>query len=129
MKNLYFSVLVLLSVILLSFGACNSSSNTSGKAKYKARFEVKALCSNYTFSVVEGSIDPSLVMAGYTDEHSGKTYKNAFGVKNPCLIPADLKEGDTFYFIIDANPPKNECIVCMAYYPTPEKKLDIKVVK
>lgn len=129
MKNLFVSTLVFMSVILLSFTACKSSNNVSGKKVYKARFEVKALCSNYTFSVIEGNIDPSLVVANYKDETTGKSYKNAFAVKNPCIIPTNLKEGDTFYFVIDDNPPKNECVVCMAYYPTPSKSLDIKIVK
>lgn len=109
--------------------ACNSNHSMGGKTKYKARFEVAGICSNYTFSVVEGNIDTSLVVANWTDPQTDKTYKNAFGVKNPCILPADLKQGDTFYFVIDENPPKNECIVCMAYYPTPEKSLDIKIVK
>ena len=101
----------------------------TGKKKYKARFEIAGICSNYTFTVIEGDIDTSLIVAKWTDENTKRTYKNAFTVKNPCLLPKSLKVGDTFYFVIDTNPPKNECIVCMAFYPVPPKRLDIKIVK
>ena len=120
---------MLMSIILLSFGACNDSNNSLGTKKYKARFEVAGMCSNYTFRVIGGDIDPALVEQSWTHPDTKKTYKNAFTVKNPCILPHELKEGDTFDFIIDTNPPKSECVVCMAYYPTPDKKLDIKVVK
>lgn len=129
MKNLYLSAIVFISVIFLGLTACNSNKNVSGQKKYKARFEVKALCSNYTFSVIEGNIDTTLVVANWQNPQTKKIYKNAFALANPCILPSNLKEGDTFYFVIDDNPPKNECIVCMAYYPTPSKSLNIKIVK
>lgn len=119
--------LFLLMVVAISFGCKNSGK--AGTKKYKARFEIAGICSNYTFSVIEGDIDTSLVVANWTDETTKRTYKNAFTVKNPCLLPKGLKVGDTFDFVIDTNPPKNDCVVCMAYYPVPPKSLDIKVVK
>jgi len=119
--------LVVVVIAGVSFGCKNRSA--SGEKKYRAKFEIAGICSNYTFSVVEGEIDTSFVAPKWTDETTGRTYKNAFAVKNPCLLPKGLKVGDTFSFVIDTNPPKNECVVCLAYYPVPPKSLDIKVVQ
>ena len=119
----------LIALVAVFFYGCAENSNPSGQAKYKARLEVAGICSNYTFSVIEGNIDTSLVVAEWTDPQTDKTYKNAFAVKNPCILPTGIKKGDVFSFVINANPSKSECAVCMAYYPTPPKSLDIKVVK
>ena len=125
--NKIFTGIIIFLLVIITFSCSNNGKN--GTKKYKGKLEIAGICSNYTFSVIEGNIDTALVVPVWTDENTGKTYRNAFAVKNPCLLPSGLKEGDTFDFIIDANPPKNECIVCMAYYPTPPKSLDIKVVK
>jgi len=124
MKRIIF--LSALSVLILSASDCNNKSEK--QEKYKARFEIKAICSNYTFSLIEGKMDTSKVEANWTDENTGKSYKNAFAVSNPCDIPESMKQGDEFYFVIDTIRTK-ECIVCMAYYPKPQKVLSIKIVK
>ncbi|GAB3421893.1 hypothetical protein [Niabella aquatica] len=110
--------------------SCNNKTRIpSGTApQLKARFEVAGLCANYTFSLVEGSLDTSLIEAAWTNPQTGKTYKNAFGLVTACGLPAHLKEGDTFYFEIDKNEPE-QCAVCMAYYPAPTKKLHIKILE
>ncbi|HTG55695.1 MAG TPA: hypothetical protein VL943_05485 [Niabella sp.] len=126
MKNFLFG-----SLLFLTISSCNNktapvSNNKNGKMK--ARFEVSGLCSNYTFSLLEGSKDTSLVEASWTNPQTDSTYTNAFGVKNPCDLPEGLKVGDEFYFELDNDRP-NRCMVCMAYYPTPAKKLNIKVLE
>lgn len=95
---------------------------------YKGRLEIKAACMNYTISIQNKNFDTSLVVRNWTDETTGKTYKNAFGLGSRCTFPDSLKEGDEFYFTIDSTSKQN-CSVCMMYYPTPEKKLSIKVLK
>lgn len=119
--------LIVIVVAITTFVSCGHKA-TTGTSRLKARFEVKGLCSNYTFSIIEGRLDTSLVEASWTNPQTNKTYKNAFGLVSACDLPASLKEGDTFYFEIDKNEPK-QCAVCMAYYPTPEKKLNIKVLE
>lgn len=119
-----FILLSVLATIVLSSGDCNTN-KTAGR--YKGRLEVKALCMNYTISVIEGDIDTSLVVHEWTDETTGKTYKNAFRLGSPCTFPQTINAGDEFYFTIDSSAVQN-CAVCMAYYPTPSKKLPIKVV-
>lgn len=136
-----FILLSLFSTLMLSNSDCkkkkNNTDDTGGKPatkeevqdkRYKGRLEVAGICKNYTITVQEGDIDPKLVAAEWTDETTQKKYTNAFRLGNPCAFPATIKAGDTFYFIID-NSPQQECMVCMAYYPTPSKALSIKVVE
>ncbi len=125
MKAYFFATLV-----FVIAGSCSNkttpASNHNGKMK--ARFEVSGICSNYTFSLIEGNKDTSLVEASWTNPQTDTTYTHAFGVKNPCDLPEGLKVGDEFYFELDNGRP-NRCMVCMAYYPTPAKKLNIKVLE
>ncbi|HEV7781928.1 MAG TPA: hypothetical protein VGO58_11725, partial [Chitinophagaceae bacterium] len=94
---------------------------------YKGRLEIKGICSNYTIKLLEGDIDTMKIAANWTDESSGKSHTNVFGLKNPCSFPASIKQGDEFNFAIDT-AKSNDCIVCDAYYPTPPRSLQIKVL-
>lgn len=94
---------------------------------FKGRLEIKALCMNYTISVLDGNIDTSLVESNWTDEHTGKTYSNVFALGSVCSFPDSIKQGDEFYFKIDTSETER-CAVCLAYYPKPVKKLGIKVI-
>lgn len=120
--------IILAAIFMLSVSAenCNGK-KTSGEKRLKGKLEIKALCMNYTLSLVEGDLDKELVEANWTDESTGKQYKNAFGLGSPCNFPDTLNEGDEFYFTIDSTLTQ-ECAVCMAYYPTPAKKLKIKIL-
>ncbi|MCD2426233.1 hypothetical protein LQ567_25835 [Niabella pedocola] len=123
------SGLMMLVVVLQAFTACSSKASKGGSAKLKARFEVAGMCSNYTFSVIEGRVNPGLVEATWTNPQTNKTYWKAFGISNPCNFPSNIKEGDTFYFEIVPAEKDSKCAVCMAFYPTPGKKLNIKVIQ
>lgn len=96
---------------------------------YKAKLEIKAICMNYTLRLVEGSIDTSLISGNWMDETTHKTYQNVFALGNPCTFPATIQQGQDFNFVIDTTSAQKQCAVCMAYYPTPPKKLFIKVVE
>lgn len=96
--------------------------------RFTGKLEVAGICKNYTISVIEGAIDKKLIVDEWTDESTQKKYSNAFRLGNPCDFPATIKAGDTFHFVIDTSEAK-ECMVCMAYYPTPSKSLSIKVVE
>ena len=121
----FFILLSCFATLLLSNSDCSKKKVAE---KYKAKLEVAGICMNYTISVIEGKIDPSLVVASWTDETSHKSYTNVFKLGNPCDFPSSIKAGDEFYFTIDTTQGKN-CAVCMAYYPTPSKKLSIKVAE
>ena len=132
----------LLSILVLSNSDCKKKNKTgaapetttpgnkdaAAPEKYKGRLEVAGICKNYTISVTDGNIDKKLVVEEWTDEATGKKYSNAFKLGNPCEFPEQLKAGSEFYFVIDTSQQK-ECMVCMAYYPTPPKSLSIKVVE
>lgn len=118
---------ILSSLFLLTASADKCSSKKTDSSRYKARLEIKALCMNYTLRQIEGPVDTSKIAANWTDESTGKSYTNVFALANPCDFPDSIKQGDEFYFTIDTAKEKN-CAVCMAYYPTPPKKLFIKVI-
>src|SRR5574337_1288151 len=120
-------LLVLSSFILLSSSTKSCKEQELAKGCYKGKLEIKALCMNYTISIQSKNFDTSTVAANWTDESTGKSYKNVFGLASRCTFPDSLKEGDEFYFTIDTTSVQN-CMVCMAYYPTPSKKLSIKVL-
>jgi len=102
-----------------------STSNTMGC--YKGRLEVKGGCMNYTITITSPNFDTSLVMPGWTDENTGKTYRNVFALKSRCTFPDNINAGDEFYFMIDSTSVQN-CAICLMYYPVPPKKLSIKVI-
>jgi hypothetical protein len=120
----------LLPVFFLTVSAdgCHRKGKNNNTGIYKGRLEIKALCMNYTIKVMEGNIDTSLTVASWTDPTTQKPYTNVFALGSPCNFPPTIQAGDEFNFSIDASPVLN-CPVCMAYYPTPPKKLSIKVVE
>jgi hypothetical protein len=120
-------LLLLSSFILLSASTKSCKEKALPPGCYKGRLEIKALCMNYTISIQSKNFDTAMVVANWTDESTGKNYKNVFGLGSRCTFPDSLKEGDEFYFTIDTTSVQN-CMVCMAYYPTPAKKLSIRVV-
>jgi hypothetical protein len=115
-------------IFFLTISADKCDKKKKAGSVYKAKLEIKALCMNYTIKVVEGNIDTSLIVANWTNEATGKTHTNVFALGSPCTFPSSIQQGDEFYFSIDTAAVKN-CAVCMAYYPTPPKKLSIKVVE
>ena len=120
----------LLALLVIIFSLTISADGCKKKKSgvYKGKLEIKALCMNYTIRVLEGNPDTSMVTGNWTDETTNKSYTNVFGLGSPCTFPTTLKEGDEFYFQIDTAADRN-CAVCMAFYPTPPKKLSIKVVE
>jgi hypothetical protein len=133
--NLFISVVICF--LMLSGFQCQKRINgypqdqlrtSDGEQCYKGKLVIKAMCMNYTISVISGKIDKSLIQQTWTDKSTGKTHHNVFALGSQCSFPADIKEGDEFYFkIVGKSDP--DCVVCMAYYPTPEKKLSIAVLK
>ena len=124
MKGILISAFAAL--LITSEDKCNNKNLADGC--YKGKLEVKGICSNYTIRVTQGDIDSSLVAASWTDENTGKTYKNVFALDSPCSFPADIEEGEEFYFTIKKEKDK-DCNVCMAFYPVPPKRLAITVSK
>ncbi len=123
-------------ILLLSLGFASTitadgckRASANADSCFKGRLEIKAQCMNYTIKVLDGKIDTSRVAGTWTDESTGKIHTNVFRLASICSFPPDLKEGDEFYFTIDSAPRSGDCVVCMAYYPTPPKELSIVVQK
>ena len=114
-------------VAVVSSGfTCNKDDARRISGCLKGKLEIKGICMNYVISIKEGDIDPSLLEATWQDPVTGNTYQNVFALSSPCNFPAAIDEGDEFYFyVMDKSP--GDCAVCMAYSPTPQKKLPIIV--
>jgi len=119
---------ILAALFFLIVSAKNCGEKKMDGTLYKGVLEIKALCMNYTIRLTEGKIDTSMIAATWSDEHTGKSYVNVFGLSNPCDFPASIKQGDEFYFSVESTKSEKDCIVCMAYYPTPPKRLSIKII-
>jgi len=115
-----------ISALTISADQCGKKKSQLGGA-FKAKLETKGICMNYTLRLLEGEIDTSMINASWTDESTGKSYNNVFGLGSPCSFPKNIEQGDDFYFLIDTSQ-KQQCAVCLAYYPSPPRKLSIKVV-
>jgi len=119
-------LILIAAIAALPFSKQSCKKNTATPNCFKGRLEVKGICSNYTIKLVEGKVDTSMIAAEWKDEVTGKNHSNVFALGSPCTFPATLNEGDEFYFTIDTT--RQQCAVCMAYYPKPEKALSIKVL-
>jgi len=122
-------MIILSAVFALTIAAdkcCEKKEEADGI--YKGKLEIKALCMNYTIKVIEGNKDTSLISSAWTDEVTGKSYTHVFALGSLCTFPSSIQEGDEFYFKIDSSAKEN-CPVCLAYYPKPPKKLSIKVIE
>lgn len=104
---------------------CNKESMVAAEC-FKGRLEVKGMCANYTIALLEGDMDPSKIVASWTDENTGKTYKNVFALGSACSFPDAIQEGQEFYFVLGA--ADQNCAVCQAFYPKPAKALSIQVL-
>jgi len=124
MKKLFQLALLVASLFLFSF-QCKKKNPSAGC--FKGRLEVQGICMNYTIKLLKGDLDPSLIESSWTDESTGKTYQDVFRLENICEFPSGIKQGDEFYFQIETNPSEG-CSTCFAYYPTPSKRLAIRVL-
>lgn len=122
--------LLLLGAALIAMAATTKNcrnKETFEPGCFKGRLEVKGGCMNYTIALTGGDLDSTLFVPAWTDESTGKNYKNVFALGSRCNFPDTLNAGDEFYFKIDSTTVQN-CSVCMMYYPVPPKKLSIKVL-
>ncbi|MDB5205343.1 MAG: hypothetical protein JWR72_418 [Flavisolibacter sp.] len=124
MKIFLIAAIACVSVSLIN---CSSQKKALTSDCYKGRLEIKGICSNYTIKLLEGKIDTAKIAAAWIDETTGKAYTNVFALGSPCTFAATINAGDEFYFTIDTSAPQN-CAVCMAFYPHPQRAVKIKVL-
>ena len=122
--------LVSLSLLLVMAGSAYQCNNkmVAADSVLKGKLVISEICSHFVIQVTSGKLDTAFVTNGWKDDKRNKTYDNVFTVSNRCgFADMKLKEGDEFEFIIDKNPPPENCLVCMAFYPTPPKRNAIKL--
>ena len=83
---------------------------------------------NYVIQVSDSNFPKELIEINWMDEFSEKTFTNVFTLESVCDFPTNIEEGETFKFFID-NDKDNNCPVCLAFTPTPSKRLSITVVE
>ena len=120
--NRIFLALIAITVICSSY-ECNKSKS----GKLKGKLVIKELCSHYVVQVIDGTVDSSRVVNNWKDEKRQVSFDKVFSVANRCDFPSSLKEGYEFEFTFDPNPAPQNCAVCMAYYPIPDKTNSIKI--
>src|SRR6476469_7531543 len=98
-------------VVCLLFWSCNTVKPVNTSC-FKGRLEIKGACMNYTIKLLEGNMDTSLIVNTWTNESTGKSYSNVFALGSRCSFPADIQEGQEFYFVVDNTTVQN-CAVCM----------------
>jgi hypothetical protein len=118
-------VLTYLVVILMAL-SCNTVKHVSTSC-FIGKLEIKGACMNYTIKLLQGDLDTSLIVKSWINESTGRSYSNVFALGSRCSFPADIQEGQEFYFVLDTSTVQN-CAVCMMYYPVPSKQLSIKVL-
>ena len=96
---------------------------------YTGKLVIQGICMNYVIQVNDTDFPQKLIEKNWIYEASGVAYENVFALESVCDFPEDVKEGDSFNFMI-GNKNKNEdgCIVCLAYSQVPKKYLSITVI-
>ena len=118
---------IYLFALLFLLSCAKNNPDTELEISYKGKLVVKGICMNYVIQVLDSDFDSSLIELNWTNEFSDISYTNVFALGSVCDFPEDIDEGDEFNFIID-NSKDNNCAVCLAYSPTPNKYLSITVL-
>jgi len=118
---------IYLFALLFILSCSKNNSDSELESSYKGKLVVKGICMNYVIQVLDSDFDSSLIELNWINEFSDISYTNVFALGSVCDFPEDIDEGDEFNFIID-NSKDNNCAVCLAYSPTPNKYLSITVL-
>ena len=116
----------LLAFFVLLNISCNKSNDTI-QNRFKGKLVLKGLCMNYVIQIIEGDVDKALYESSWQNPSTKTTYQNVFGLGSICTFPSTINEGDEFYFSIPKSSIVQTCAQCMAYSPTPSKKISIEI--
>ncbi len=113
------------------FTACiqvpNGNNNTTNGQRIKAKV-IRITCATTVIQI----LDTAYYNLGetWTINGTSTTHEHVVVVSNKCEFPANLSEGNTFYFKpISEAEANNNCAVCMMYDYPPTKSIFIKVVQ
>ena len=116
----------LLAFFVLLNISCNKLNDTIQNC-FKGKLVLKGLCMNYVIQIIEGDVDKALYESSWQNPSTKTTYQNVFGLGSICTFPSTINEGDEFYFSIPKSSIVQTCAQCMAYSPTPSKKISIEI--
>ena len=113
---------------IIIFFSCDKDTDKAMEQEicYSGKLVKKGICMNYVIEVLDPIPDKNLIEISWRDEFSDKEYKNVFTLGSVCDFPSHIMEGDIFNFSVLENY-NQQCAVCLAYTPTPEKSLNIRL--
>lgn len=117
--------LPLLMIFLVISGCSRNEISDCESQVFRGKLALKGICLNYVIQLVDGDLDQSLYEKQWTHPIDGTIYTDVFALKSVCTFPSTFEEGDEFNFIL--KDEKQNCAVCEAYSPTPNKQISIKV--
>jgi hypothetical protein len=97
-----------------------------GTPVLKGKLAVAGICGNYTIVLLEGDLSSNLYENTWVNPQTNNSYTKAFRLANFCDFPAGIQEGQEFFFTPESTPT-NDCVTCLAFYPTPSKAIAIRV--
>ena len=115
----------LLITLFLLLTSCNDD---DGLNTFKGKLVKKGICMNYVIEVKDSDFPQEILEKKWTDGSSEKKYEKVFRLHSICDFPDNIKENDSFDFIIDNEKKDQMCAICYAYTPTPEKSVSITVL-
>ena len=137
--NFFLILLVALTTLLMACGNKGISSNlkiidfdnlndVEQDKIYTGKLVIQGICMNYVIQVNDTDFPQELIEKHWTHEFLGVEYENVFALESVCDFPEDVKEGDSFNFMI-GNENEDGCVVCYAHSPVPKKYLSITVIE
>lgn len=103
-------------VVLAVFGLQCRRSASSSPNILTGKLIIADGCSQFAVQIIDGSFNPSQVVASWKNPDDDSVYTNVFrltAVKGACAISYyGVSKGDIFQFQIDPDPQNQTCFVC-----------------
>jgi hypothetical protein len=117
----------LINLVMFFFGCETETKKTESlETCFIGKLVKKGICMNYVIEVMDENFDKNLIEINWFDDLSNQEYKNVFTLASVCDFPNDIMEGEIFNFSVLENY-NQQCAVCLAYTPTPEKSINIRL--
>ena len=114
--------------LVMFFFSCETEKKTTESLEtcFTGKLVKKGICMNYVIEVMDENFDKNLIEINWLDDSSNQEFQNVFTLASVCDFPNDIMEGDIFNFSVLENY-NQQCAVCLAYTPTPEKSINIRL--
>ena len=118
---------LLINLVMFFFSCETEKKKTEGlETCFTGKLVKKGICMNYVIEVMDENFDKNLIEINWLDDSSNQEFQNVFTLASVCDFPNDIMEGDIFNFSVLENY-NQQCAVCLAYTPTPEKSINIRL--